>query len=161
MTYNEMPDDARVWIYQSNIELSDDESEEINQSADDFIQRWTAHGSLLRAAFDIFYNRFLVFFVDEKQAMASGCSIDKSVKFIQEIEKAYELSLFDRLRVAYKDEKDVKTCTLAEFEKLLMTGKINEDTIVFNNLISTKSEFDKDWEGPVKESWHAKYLQKA
>lgn len=157
MNYKEMPPDSRVWIYQSTRGLSQKEIEEINIKGQDFIEQWTAHGKLLKASFEIFYDRFLIFFVDEKQAIASGCSIDKSVNFVKEIEKKFNLNLFDRMAVAYKKGNEIISCRLNEFEKLLQKGIVNENTIVFNNLVQSKAEFDKSWEVPVKESWHKRY----
>jgi len=44
---------------------------------------WTAHNNQLKAKGEIRYNRFLILIVDESQAGASGCSIDKSVPFYE------------------------------------------------------------------------------
>ena len=43
---------------------------------------------------------------------------------------------------------------MADFQKQLEEGVLNEETTVFNNLIETKGDFEKKWEVPVKESWH-------
>ena len=80
-----MPSDARVWVYQSNTILSDAEVNTIKNEGAHFISDWAAHGSNLKASFDVLFNRFIVIAVDEQQATASGCSIDKSVKFVKEL----------------------------------------------------------------------------
>lgn len=158
--YKDLPSDSQVWIYQSNREFTNEESTEIKELAEGFIETWSAHGQLLKAAIEIFYNRFIVIFVDEKQATASGCSIDDSVDFIKEIEKKISTSLFDRMTVAYKKENKIFTCRLNEFKKLLVEGTINENTIVFNNLVNTKSGFETNWEIPLKNSWYQQLLVK-
>jgi hypothetical protein len=157
-TIKNMPPDARVWVYQSNKALSDTELNSLEAEGEKFVSNWSAHGAALNASFDVLYNRFIVIAVDEKQALASGCSIDKSVHFIKQIEQQFGLNLFDRMQVAYKSGAEIAACSLAEFEKLAAEKKVNEDTIVFNNMINTKAAFDTEWEVPVKNSWQSRVL---
>lgn len=146
---------SKVWIYQSTRELSDDEVAQITREAQGFVKDWAAHGNTLAAAADVLYNRFLVLMVDETQAAASGCSIDKSVNFVHRLEDEYNTSFFDRMQVAYRDENnEIKACTLAEFETLIESGRVNENTIVFNNLVTTKEDFQNRWQTLLKNSWH-------
>lgn len=158
MNYQELADYSRVWIYQANRPLTDAEVNEIKAHGDKFIEKWAAHGSDLQAAFEVFYNQFVVLFADESQVKASGCSIDSSVRFIKEIEKHYQLDLFDRLNLTYKDGSNIKMMSMADFQNSLEKGELSEETIVFNNLIETKGEFDSKWEVPVKDSWHANLI---
>lgn len=157
-----MPATAKVWVYQSNKELTPAETTAIWQQGQQFITSWTAHGAGLKASFDIFYNRFIVISVDEQQALASGCSIDKSVHFIQQIEKNYAINLFDRLQVAYRSGNEIKTCHINNLKEQLLNDKnISniEQVIVFNNMVTNKMEFDVQWQLPVTASWHNRYIQ--
>src|SRR5690606_27655128 len=89
-----------------------------------------------------------------------GCSIDKSVYLLKEIEQETGLNLFDRLQVAYRKGDQIVVASRHEFEELVASGEITEDTIVFNNLVTSYPELETHWEVPVKESWHAKvFLQ--
>lgn len=153
-TNNNIAPDSRVWVYQSNRELTASETETLKKAALNFVAGWTAHEMPLDAGAEIFYNRFLVLMVDEKQAGASGCSIDKSVKFIKEAEANLGITLMDRMNLAYKEGDKVLSCSKAEFEQLMLSGKINDETIVFNNLVGTKAELDTNWEIPLANSWH-------
>ncbi|MFT6167640.1 MAG: hypothetical protein ACJAV5_000445 [Vicingaceae bacterium] len=158
MNYQELADYSRVWIYQANRRLTDAEANEIKAHGDKFIEKWAAHGSNLQAAFEVLYNQFIVLFADESQVKASGCSIDSSVRFIKEIEKHYQLDLFDRLNLTYKDGANIKMMPMADFQNSLEKGELSEETIVFNNLIETKGEFDSKWEVAVKDSWHSNLI---
>ncbi len=151
--YTSMPQHSRVWIYQANRELTAAEIDMTDRLADAFLDRWTSHGALMNARIDIFYNRFIVVFVDEKTAPASGCGIDKSVNFIKEIEQENNISLLSRLNVAFRKEEKIYACAITDFSKLLAEGLVDENTIVFNNLVATKEEFDTKWESPLKETW--------
>ncbi|MBI3511236.1 MAG: ABC transporter ATPase [Bacteroidetes bacterium] len=154
-----MPAHSRVWIYQSDRDITDAEVSEMKQKANMFLLDWTSHGNLMMATFDVLYNRFIVVAADEQAASASGCGIDNSVRFVQQIEKDYRLNLFDRMLVAYRDKTNrIQTVKLHVFEQLMEKKELNGDTIVFNNLISTKGEMQTKWEVPVKMSWHSRML---
>ncbi|KAB8152341.1 ABC transporter ATPase [Kordia sp. TARA_039_SRF] len=156
--FDNISDDARVWIYQANRSFSDVELEEINTKLSNFITQWTAHGSDLEAAFDIKYKRFIILAVDQSKQMATGCSIDASVHFIQQLEKDYNVDLMDKMNVSYKQGEYVAYKDLKAFRKMAKDRAVTGNTIVFNNLVATKAEFLENWEVPAKESWHGRFL---
>jgi hypothetical protein len=158
MNYTELADHSRVWIYQSNRFLNDNEVLEIKNYGKQFIDGWAAHGSDLQAAFEIFDNRFIVLFADETQVKASGCSIDSSVRFIKDIQNAYQLDLFDRLNIAFVVSGKIDTLRMTDFQNALAKGTLDENTIVFNNLVETKGDFVSSWKVPIKNSWHKQLL---
>ncbi len=149
-----MPANARVWIYQANRKLSFDEKAIVQQEAESFLNTWTAHNKHLLTSFEIRYDLFLVVMVDEEQANASGCSIDKLVHFIQAIEKKLSISLMNRMLFAHKNQSNVEVVSREQFEEQIKSGVIHDDTIVFNNLVQSKGELDNGWEIPLKDSWH-------
>lgn len=154
-----MPDHSRVWIYQSDRVITDLEAAEIRKRAAMFLLDWSSHGSAMRAVIEVVYNRFIVVMVDEGVAAASGCGIDKSVRFMQQLEKDYGMNLFDRLLVLYRDDTGKLLDTkLQYFERFLETGEVKPSQIVFNNLISTKTDLFTQWEVPITQSWHARLL---
>lgn len=150
---------SRVWVYQSNRVLSAEETETISKALITFTKSWTAHNQQLKAAFEIKYNRFLVLIVDETQSGASGCSIDKSVHLMKELEQQFHIDLFDRFHIAYKVDEEVKSTSRGAFEELIKIGAINSNTIVFNNLVSDYGQYLEKWEVPFKDSWHAKVFK--
>lgn len=147
-------ENSRIWIYQSDRILNPDEEERIRQKLDEFTSQWLAHGHQLAAFSEIRHKQFLILCVDEQVAGATGCSIDKSVYLMKEIEKEFGIGLFDRFRIAYRDGDEVVNCSKTEFEERLSNGELNSDTIVFNNMISSRKELDSGWEVAMKDSWH-------
>lgn len=152
----ELPNSSRVWVYQANRFLTERELDEIKEDLKTFLSDWNAHGSRLSADASLVYNRFVVLMVDESQAMASGCSIDKSVQLVKSWEQKYGLDFFDRMQILYKEGEDIKEQRMHDFWAMRKALLINDDTIVFNNLVSNKGEFENSWEVPFKNSWHAK-----
>ena len=116
--FNTLPETSRVWIYQSNRSFSDTELEEIKSKLDIFIESWTAHGSDLKAGYDIRYKRFIILALDQEVNKATGCSIDASVTFIQQLEKLYNVDLLDKMNVSYKQGEFVAHKTLTDFRKM-------------------------------------------
>ncbi len=147
-------ENSRVWIYQSDRVLNPEEEQRIQQRLDDFTSQWLAHGHQLAAFGEIRHRQFLILSVDEQVAGATGCSIDKSVYLMKEIEKEFGIGLFDRFRIAYRDGEQIVNCSKTEFEERLNKGELNSDTIVFNNMISSRKELDSGWEVAMKDSWH-------
>lgn len=145
---------SRVWIYQSDRELSDEQAKQALDQLNLFAAEWTAHNHQLKAKAEVRYSRFLVLIVDESQAGASGCSIDKSVNFMKRLEQQFGINLFDRFNLAYRNGEKVLSAPRPEFEELLKSRKINTDTIVFNNLVQNLQQLDTKWEVPFKDSWH-------
>ena len=147
-------ENSRVWVYQSDKKLTDNEVLQIKVLLDNFTIGWTAHNNQLKAKAEIRYNRFLILVVDENQAGASGCSIDKSVNFMKQLQDQFNINLFDRFNLAYRDGGEILSAGRNDFETLLKDGKINAETIVFNNLVQNLAELQTKWEVPFKDSWH-------
>ncbi len=156
--YKNLPESSRVWIYQSSREFTNKEIDFIVIKAEDFINQWTRHGDDLKGSFIIKYNQFLVLAVDESFNNVSGCSIDSSVRFIQELEKELQLDLMNKMNVTFKDNDTVNLVKLSDFQRFAKERKISQETIVFNNMVNTKEDFEKKWEVPAKESWHKRFL---
>lgn len=158
MIMNNLPDTSRVWIYQAQQAFSAELSAEIQQQVQAFAQQWVSHNRALRASGEVLYDQFIVLMVDESQAGASGCSIDKSVHFMQALEAKYGINLFDRMTFTYKDGDQVMTAPREQFARLYAEGKINDDTLVFDNLIKTKGEFSNKWIKSLGQSWHKRMV---
>ncbi len=148
---------ARVWVYQSNVEFTDKQVAELKNTLGSFTETWTAHNHQLKADYEIKYKRFIVLIVDEtRAAAASGCSIDKSVHLIQDLEEKFGLNLLDRFNVAYKEGDVVKSVNRTQFEELIASGSINQSTIVFDNTVGNYADYKDKWETTVANSWHSR-----
>ena len=157
-TYDTLPDTTRVWVYQANRPFRPEDVPGIRQKAQAFAQSWISHNRQLRAHADVLHNRFILLMVDESQADASGCSIDKSVYFLKQLQAEYGVNLFDRMAFSYKDGEEVFTVGREEFSRLYQEGSINDDTLVFDTLVNTKEALDQKWLRPLRQSWHKRMV---
>jgi hypothetical protein len=158
INFKDLPAEARIWIYQANRPFTEEELKEVKPEIESFLTAWTAHGSSLKAGYTLPYNRFIIFGLDQEIASASGCSIDSSVHFIQSLEKKYDMDLLDKMNVSYKQGEFIAYKQLTDFRKMVKNKSVSENTIVFNNLVNTKEEFQQEWEIPMKDSWHNRFL---
>ena len=84
---------------------------------------------------------------------ASGCSIDSSVAVIKSIAKQYQIDFFDRMNIAYLEGENTKVLPLPKFKQIL-----SSETLVFNNLVNTKADYESQWKISISDSWLAKYI---
>ena len=100
--FENLPEESRIWIYQSNRKFSDAEFSEIETDLQSFLNEWAAHGTSLESSYLLKYNRFIIIAVNQEVQAATGCSIDSSVEFIQNLEKKYNVDLVVCIAAALK-----------------------------------------------------------
>ncbi|GLB51755.1 hypothetical protein NBRC110019_07940 [Neptunitalea chrysea] len=156
--FDSLPEHSRIWIYQCNRSLTEEELSAIEEKTKVFLNNWAAHGAQLEASFLTKYKRFLIIAINQDTQAATGCSIDDSVNFIQSLEKEYNIDLMDKMNVSYKQGEFIAYKPLADFKKMAKSKSVSLKTIVFNNLVTNKYEFENSWEVPASDSWHARFM---
>lgn len=158
-TLNSIASDSRIWIYGAERALNADETKLVRTQIQEFVVDWVSHRNELKAAADLLHDRFLVIAVDESQAEASGCSIDGSVNKIKEIGAEISVDFFNRMRFSYRDaQNNIQTVSKDEFKDLYHSGKLPNDTIVFDTLIKEVGELHQIFERPLEDSWHSRMV---
>lgn len=147
-----LADDSRIWIFQANRKFSTEEKETIISKLKSFIADWNAHGAALLADFDLPYDQFIVVGVDEHQAAASGCSIDRLTGIIRELDADFNFEFLNRMLVSYEEAGEIKIEKLPTFKKNVKEG-IYQNIKVFNNGIANLADFKTKWMLPIEESW--------
>ncbi len=158
--FNKMPDHARVWVYQTDRNLSDAEVQYIQQTLDFQINNWAAHGAALVGAATVLHKRFVVVSVDENHNQASGCSIDASTNWLKNLGAEMSLNFFDR-SVAYIQGDEIKMVEMLKIKPLVAEGILTPNTLIFNNLVPNMGQFRKAWNVSAGDSWMKRYFQVA
>ena len=156
--FKELPDDARVWVYQCNRSFTEEEQKQLHSQLEEFINHWMVHGKDLLSSFELRYNRFIVIGALPDAHGVGGCSLDALAHFIQELEAQYNVTLLDRMNVSYRQGEHIVYKNLADFKKMVKEKAVSAQTIVFNNLVNTKIEYEENWEVPLEDSWHNRFL---
>ncbi len=147
--------DSRVWVYTANRRLTPAEVDVTRQQLEEFVHSWTAHNQALKAKAEVFEDQFLILSVDESQAGASGCSIDKSVHFLEQLGQHLGLDWFERMRFGWVDaDGQLRMADRTEFAALLQTGVITDNTLVVNTLVQKRQELADKWLVAYGKSWH-------
>lgn len=149
-------DGSKVWVYQSNRQLTLPEVLQIDELLENFTNTWTSHGAVVKGWGRLLFGQFIVLMADETAAGVSGCSTDSSVRLIKSIEQDFNINLFDRQTLAFIVKERIQLFPLQQLNIAIENELISKDTPYFNNIVQTKQELVGQWITPVKNTWLAK-----
>ena len=158
VSFDQMPDDARVWVFAASRPLSAAESESLLARVDGFIDGWAAHGAPVRGARDWRHDRFLLVGADERATGVSGCSIDSLFHVLAAAEAESGVTLRDATPVFFRDAAgEVRSVPRPEFRRMAAAGEVADDTVVFDNTVTTVGAVREGrWETRLRDSWHGR-----
>ena len=148
-------DSSRVWIYQSSRAFIEKEEREINEQLYQFYAQWQAHGAPVKGWAKLLFRQFVVIIADETDVEVSGCSTDSSVRVIKSLERQYDVNFFDRMMITFLVKNKAEMLPFNQVQYAIDRGFIDKNTLVFNNVATTKKELLKKWLVPLSESWLA------
>ncbi len=151
-------EDSRVWIYQSSRRFTEQQQKEIDEQLEQFYLQWQSHGTPVKGWARLIFGQFIVVLADEAATGVSGCSTDSMVRVIKSIERQYDCNLFDRLTLTFLVKGAAQMLPLSQVQYAIDKGYIDGDTALFNNVVATKSELEKSWLIPLRDSWLAARL---
>ena len=157
IAFDELPPDARLWIFAAERPLSPAEKARVLEETDGFINEWMAHGVPLSAARDLRHGQFVLVGVDERAAGVSGCSIDALVRRMQQLESVLGLELINNGPVLYREGDAVVRVSRDRFAELAAAGTVGPNTRVFDNTLTRVGDLlSGKWEVKAGDSWHAR-----
>ena len=156
--FKKLPEDSRVWIYQSDRNLTESDIKIIENKTTLFLNNWKAHGNDLQASYLIIENRFLVIAVNERFNPIGGCSIDYSLQLVNDISSTINLDLLNRLNINYRSKNIIKSISLRDLKNRIKSRSFSPETIIFNTTVKTKKELLNDFEVKISSSWLSKFI---
>jgi len=156
--FDSLPSSSRIWIYQSDRKFSSSEKEILSEALSTFTEQWQVHGQPMKTSFAVLHDQFIVLAADEDFNSASGCSIDGSVRLLKEMGNQLGMDFFNRNLVAFKKEKETILIPVKDLNKKRIEGTWDENTFVFNNLVSSIETLNKNWIAPAGTTWLKRYL---
>tara|TARA_R110001592_G_scaffold363109_2_gene680494 strand:- start:197808 stop:198275 length:468 start_codon:yes stop_codon:yes gene_type:complete len=148
---NGFSDDLHIWNYIPERALTASEVDFILKVGKEFASQWQVHGSPLKAEVIVQDKVLLSVIVDNDMATASGCSIDRSVAFVQQLEKELGVVFLNRMKLLYSSNEEIHIGDHRELENL------PQNAVVFNHLSTDKASYIAEWL-PAKSSWLAPQL---
>ena len=157
IAFDELPGDARVWIFAAGRPLQPVEQERLLAEVDRFIAGWGAHDAPLTAGRELRYERFLFVAVDQRRVGPSGCSIDALVREMKRLGRELGVELVDHAPVVFREGGEIRRVARDEFAALAAAGAVGPQTTVFDNTLTRLGDVRAGrWETPVANSWHAR-----
>lgn len=158
--FETLPDDARVWVYGSDREMTSDAERMMLEEVDGFLGQWAAHGAPLHSARQWDDNRFLTIGVDSSREGASGCSIDGLYRALKRLEPFIGASIVTSGLVYYRSQEGrIEAATREGFTELAKQGKVNGDTEVFDLSVTSLGEWRSRFRSRAADSWHASLIR--
>jgi hypothetical protein len=151
----EMPDDARIWIYQADRFLTEVEIVRIKTEITSFLATWSSHGAQMDSSFEVLHHRVLIIAVNESQALASGCGIDKSVNFVKQLGSEMGLDFFNRTLVLYDNQGVIAEAPLHQFWAMRKALIIQDETLVLDTTLQALGQLRAGFLRKFQDSWHA------
>ena len=150
--FHSLPDSSRIWIYASEVILTNKHQDFILDYISDHLQTWNAHKIDLTAGVTILENHFIVVALDESKNKASGCSIDTLQQTIQKLETELSLSLLNRLNVYCKKDGVIECINY-----LNLKGNVDSHTLFYDLTIQKKEDLNTYLKF-IKDGWCNRYL---
>ena len=157
--FEEIPEDAKVWVYPASRKFYPNEIEALEEKIKTFVTNWKSNDERFKASYKFLYNRFIILTADDRITELSNADIDASVSFILKLQETYEVALLDRMNVCFKQGEHVQYKELKDFKKLLKNKALTGKSVIFDNLVNTKQDFDNFWEIAIEESWYNRFLK--
>ena len=155
--FEQLPSDARVWIFSAERALTQDEQARLLQVVDAFLSEWGAHDMPLTAGRDIRYDRFLFIAVDQSRVGPSGCSVDALIRQMKALQQEISVELVNNAPVLFRRGDQITRLERDEFAALATQGEVGPETTVFDNTLTSLGDVrDGRWETSAAQSWHGK-----
>lgn len=154
--FTDFPDSSRLWLYQTNRALTNDEIQLINNEIKTFVGEWAAHGDKLWASGVVLNSCFVGFVIDDSITPPSGCSIDASANFLKKLGAQLSIDFFTRMSVCYQIGREGALRQM-DFRDLSTIGNPDE-ALVYDPLINNLGDLRKKWPIPLLESNFATVL---
>ncbi len=149
---------TRIWIYAADRLLSDNEVSHIEKALQDFCAQWMSHGRQVHARGYVLYQRFVVLEADDTNHSISGCAIDRSVRFLEQLGKQLHVNLLNRDLVFFEHNGVIESAPLDQVRRWVREGKLVAETYVFNASLTRAVDLTQRFRVPLAQSFLARYL---
>jgi len=151
---NNLPDDARVWVFGISPALDTEKSRTLLARIDTFLAQWAAHNVPITSSRDLIEGSFLVIGVDH-DAETSGCSIDRMFGTLKQLESELAVKILDPNRIFVRHgDGHVDAISRPDFR-----ARADMHTVVFDTIVERLGEIRSGrWERAAEKSWHRQLL---
>lgn len=155
--FDHMEDDAQLWVYGFDRELTPEARAAMQSELDAFVGSWMSHDEPVQGAWALVDDRFVIL-SGHCGAGIGGCSIDGSVGVIRSFRDKHGIDGFNRDLVFFRNgDGAVETVPRSEFQKGVEDGRFGPSTVVFDLTLTTlRALREGRFETTFSNSWHAR-----
>lgn len=153
LPYTSLSAEAKMLIFPGSRKFYPNEISGLKEKLESFCENLSG----TELAYELKYDRFLVFVVSDKTPMDLDVH-NELISFVQDLEKIYDLVLLDKVNVCFKQGEYVQLKEIPDFKVLIKNKGVSKKTIVFDHMINSKQEYESVWELPAGESWLAHFF---
>lgn len=158
VSFEHLPPQAKVWMYQAERKLSEAEQKEIAQAADAFLSEWESHGLAVQGGVDILQNMTIRVSAFTNEDSMCGRAQDAQVRLIKSLEAQLGVQLTNRMILAYGEEGNEQFVHMSELPARIQHKELSAETPFYNNLVLSKADFEKEWKTQAGASWIGTYF---
>lgn len=158
VAFDTLSETSKLWVYPSSRKFYANEIPELEDEIQRFVENWKMDSNSFKASYKLAYNRFIILVADDSESEMTVKDLDAAVAFILRLQQQYDVVLLDKMNVCFKQGEYTQYKELTDFKKLLKNKAITGKTIIFDNLVQTKEEFEHYWEVPIEDSWYNRFL---
>ena len=155
--FQDLPDSARIWVYQATRPLDSQELELISNTLIQSCQSWEAHGAPLQASFEIRYDQVIIVAVNEAMNVASGCSIDASTRWFKTLGESLQVDFFNRDLALVRNEQ-VHLIALGQLKAAVQSGALTPEDAIITPLLQTVQQYRSSWLSQAADSYVKRYF---
>lgn len=158
--FDTLPDGAWLWALHAERRLRSEEAQALRHGVEEFLERWSSHGALVRGGYELRDDQFLLIGADETAAPLSGCSKDGLVHALQALQEYIGVRIIDAPPVCFRDGADVRCVDREAFGSLALSGKVHAGTPVFDETVPTVGDVRRGrWATAAGDAWHARAFE--
>jgi hypothetical protein len=158
VNFSDLPEHAKVWMYQAERKLSPTEQALIQRVAEQFLSEWESHGLPVQGAVDVLQEMTIrvAAFTDE-DAMC-GRAQDAQVRLMKMLEAELGVQLTNRMVLAFGEEGAEQFVHMSALPSHIQAAEIHPQSIFYDNLVLSKADFERAWKTEAGSSWVARYF---
>ena len=153
VTFDKLPLEARVWMYQTNSFITSEMESRINRFGDEFLMNWESHGIPVEGSIDVLKGHFIRIAAFTDEPSMCGRAQDAQVNLVKQLEVDLHIQLTDRLLLAFQGPEELNFVDMSNVADGINSGSIKAETVFYNNLVGSKEEFVATWQVSASSSW--------
>lgn len=159
VAFEQLPENAKVWVYQSSDKLSPEQVKIVEELAAVFLNQWESHGIPVQGSVDIINDLFIRIAAFTNEASMCGRAQDAQVRLAKELENELNVQLTNRMLVTFTIDGEERVFHMNDVPALIARGEVTDDTPFYNNIIQSKKEYSEKWKVRAADSWLNRYFQ--